>query len=421
METIRAHHVRRNMDIQFQPFIAITLPMGVRSDRNLIAVSCCLNINKYFQGLSQAPYDGFYAALIKLRDALNAESAHITIKGGKSTANMVRLLEVRGSDFPFLFSVPDQAHRLELKEYQDLKKSLWERIFPTAKRTNPQSRVPNPRVGSLVQMTAPNELPYLTDFISKIRSQNSQRTPRGLVRKLEVPDISDRLQRIREFGVATEKRALIEKLEFIAQHYSGELRKQLEDVLKAVNLQITSKGKPDPGTVEQMAEKLASTYQNVLNDYLADNYGVIDIDEVINNFSSLTNEPTLMRLMGLTRDFEITLPGEFVPKPGSPASFYLKVELNNSADILSLPTEIKGIWNNDRYAYLVAESGEPQFFDNSILKVRTPQPRSSLVWVSHLCTFDKIAKELKLKAIAEAKETNSGAIGEAWSAASTMA
>src|SRR5262249_20590673 len=85
-------------------------------------------------------------------------------------------------------------------------------------------------------------------------------------------------------------------------------------------------------------------------------------------------------------------------------------------DILVIPTKMKGIYKNGKFAYLVSEDltpNKPHFFENSVLKVQTDNHASpSNPWISHLYASDKIAHEMKLAANAELRSTNSGAIGE---------
>src|SRR5258708_4487370 len=88
---------KADMDLKAFPFIATTLPMGVRAHSANLAVSCCLSVNKYFSGLTSATnYDDFYRRLQNLRVALNSSTSQIIIAGGTTQISMSPLVRIQG-------------------------------------------------------------------------------------------------------------------------------------------------------------------------------------------------------------------------------------------------------------------------------------------------------------------------------------
>lgn len=421
------------MDIQGIPFIAMALPMGVRKPSKngetctgsgdtpigkggaFIAVSCCLNINKYFKGLtSETGYTDFYLRLRNLRMVLNHRDTRLTVSVGADQTSMTQVLQVAGRQIPFLCASGEQPEQLDLDDYEILREQLWNQIFPPDKKLNIDSRVPNPQVGTeIVQLASPRRLPKMEALLAELAARDK---PRGISAALPAddgPDIAETLKNIRRFGTSRNKSALIEKFLFIQQHADT------KTLGLDAAIQNIDKSKRDPKAhrlaIQQLAEQIANVSETTLRQYINRAEQSIDIDEVIHNFSGLSNEAALMRVMGLTRDFEIKLRDEFLPAEGSTQYFNLKIELHNTTDVLSLPTRIKGICRGGKYAYLVAEdlrADQPHFFEDSILKVETKPPSGSGSWISHLYTFDKVAHELKLQAMAESAENDSRALRE---------
>ena len=389
----------------------MALPMGVRANANRIGLSVCLNINNYFEGLSPdtPDYDHFYESLQKLRTVLNSRATSLTVSVGSTTSDLKPLQRIQGSDPPFRYSPGQIVRELSVSDYESLRVDLWDLIFPSRKKISDDSRVRVPQVGrDLVQMTSQENLPHLTRFVSIIAGERLPQTPR------EGSGVFTILQNIREFAHSSEKQAAVEKFKFIQRHDASKAER--DNLIQGANRARSTETGPDP-LVMKLVENLATTAGRALLNYLDPGYAIIDIDEVVHSFSALSNEPVLMRLMGLLRDCEIDLPAEFVPTANHDTFFFVKVEIASNTDTISIPTKIKGICSSDgkKYAYLVSEDAKPpqnQFFQNTILKVRTEQPTSGAPWLSHLYTFDKIAQDLKIKAIDDALINDSRAVGD---------
>ncbi len=403
------------MDLQVFPFIAMTLPAGVRAHGARLVVSCCLNINKYFAGLSTTKnYDEFYRRLQNIRTALNGAQSHILIGGGNTLVSMSPLVTFDGPDLPLRYFPGEQLENLHQSDYDRLSDQLWSLIFPV-KRVDNESTVPNPQVGSnIVQMT--EGLTYLNNFLVQKSPPDRPPIPRAAGSDA-TPPIDQLLRSIKDFARSTEKRAAVEWFLFANRH--GLSKQTTQELAALVQTANQASGKVEgPEPFASLAQRLAEHRDDILTNYLSADHETIDIDEVIHNFSTLSNEPAIMRLMGLARDFEIQLPPSFVPGPGAPTDFFLAIIPGQvpQTDILSIPTRMRGIFKDGKFAYLLGEDqspNKPHFFDNSILRVRTNNPAAPTnPWISHLYTSDKIAHEIKLAANADLLVNNSGAMGE---------
>lgn len=289
-----------------------------------------------------------------------------------------------------------------------LRKDLWKKAFPSCRNINPESRVPNPSVaGEVTQLISKETLPAVMGVMS---GANASAIMSGRANtNIDAPGISEKLKNMREFAVATAKRAKSDKLKFYEKYKTAGTERsysELNDKQLAVN---------NFAAVKQSAIEFADIHQKTIETYVDGTCTEIDIDDVIHSFSTLLNEPAIMRLMGLILDVEIDLPSEFIPNPGSPIYFYLKIEMDATKDIGSIPTKIKAICNNDKtkYAYLVAEdetANQPQFFENSILKAEAASNDGT--WKSDFCLYDKVAQEFRLQGIHDAKSNDSGVTGD---------
>lgn len=390
-------------DLEKYKFFGTVLPNGIHSNNsNEVIISVCLNINKYCEDFStdrtpdeiQTRYNNFYNKLQGLKNYLHElKDFKIQIK----TTSESFEVPCYGSDNPFEYFCNESDWQKKKPEFQKIRESLWTQIFPILFSTNERYQVngesnlsPND-VKQINPLLDKEDLLYLNSF--SIFNKNTEAYVIGLKNdndgKMPEHKIKRLLSKINEFGQTSEKIALQQKIKFISQNTDKEDYKKKVDNLISTLFKADLKEKPI--SIEE--KKKAMSYILSIESDATKNYLTkskkIDIDEVINSFNAISNEPALMRLMGLIKDFKITLPeikerqiniGAIIPK-STTEDF-----LGNY--IFSLPTEISILRKNNKVAYLVVNRRDDNkvYFENSILKGET----------SKLISFDEVSKTIQL-------------------------
>lgn len=379
-------------------FIGIILPYGIRSnDPSKLVVSLCLNINRYFAGFKAEDngnsYDAFYYRLRRLRDLLFNDQSEIKITAYERVPTEGISFNIKVDGKPFEFLNNDMPDPLSLLDYIKLRKDLWSRIFPE-KILNKASRVKDADPGKITNLFDEQNL-RMTNWLFSTRS--GIRTGEDAIRAqilndLNASPLTEKLSQIREAAQINKKEAQIERFAFIEKYYPETWAKLSSFETEAIKNQNAT-GRQQ---VSSNSRDIINIFNNAVSNYI--NGREMDIEEILHSFNALSNEPVLMRLMGLIRDVEIELPRQFVPSPDK--SFRLKFEIANQGiwrdengnplnildDFLFFPTKIKAISRRnkegkEKFAYLVEES--TNFYSDSILKAEN----------SYLIEFDKMAQE----------------------------
>ncbi|MDQ2719937.1 MAG: hypothetical protein M3Z26_09305 [Bacteroidota bacterium] len=373
-------------------FIGMILPGGIpgNTPREVI-FSVCFNINKYCSDFEtenangtpmdvnsiQTNYDKFYKALKELRYFFNSPEKV------KFKINSAVPKKITHSSNPFEF-YNNTEEPLNDDEYKQIKKDLWNQIFPSKQLRN-SSRINKVNIGSPALLIPPNSAE-----VKLMNSSVDANEFRNLILSADFNEqdiaLNKKLSAINEFGKQNETLAKVEKIKFltdISKKMGGENDKSVNDNYKKAMSFFSDKKEID----SEVFNKNISDIDILLNisDKITDAYIAgesIDIDEVINNFNAISNEPVLLRLMGLVKDFKITLNDNFDIEKNS--SFFIEIN-NESDDIKFMPTPVvftKYVINSsNKYAFLIKHADTSHFAD-SILKSKG----------SSLISYDQVAK-----------------------------
>lgn len=353
------------------PFLGMILPNGLTSiatnGDHVLSVSVCFFINKFFAGFDtagktvqaiEAQYQQFYDRVHLINKLLYTKSTSLTI-----TASF-------GSDpNPVVFTpLPDETG----KELRDL---LWDALFPSTyntvtasgqtvaaqKEVDASSRVKAVDPGQISNLfDEPRLLFSNTAFLKVLEAIPSDR---GLLLTQLLNDfdpfgkdhpLAQQLEKFVEHSKANSKLALLDLYSFIAR-YNPEALTVLDNIQTAERINRTE------------ATQAVGILQDTRKLYVSNLQSKIDVDEIIHSFSALSNEPALMRIAGLVRDFNITLPKRLLNR--FPINFKLSFSVANptwplvppqtgavsniQTDILIRPTSIRGVEHAGMFAYLV--------------------------------------------------------------------
>jgi hypothetical protein len=379
-------------------FIGTVLPNGIPSSKpNEVIFSICLNINKYCGDFStdgtseevQARYNNFYNGLQQIKTYLSQfKNFDFEIKT-PSKPNPITVSGI-GSDNPFEYFCNESDFVKGKPDLEKIKTDLWNQIFPSVNKANKSIQINNASKLSFTEikeinslLDEKNDLLHINSFAinNKTNQENILEIKRKLDGKFPEPKIKELLNSINEFGQISERIAFQEKVNFLTQNIDN---KEFEKKIKSTISTLFAEDFKERSISEE-EKKLAISFLLDIKNEATEKYlksQKIDIDEVVNSFNAITNEPALMRLMGLVKDFKIDL------KDIDSDTFSIS-PLGLSSDIFSLPTEIVIIKNKakTKSAYLVkSNSNCEKYFTKSVLKGNSSSLRS----------FDVVSKTLQL-------------------------
>ncbi len=409
---------------QQNKFLGFVLPNGIIEGQTNdtikegidISVSVCYYINKEYEGLdSDHPkYTDFYNALQGLKEekaiSFMLDNAPIGIEANDKS--------------PFSF-LGNEINDFDIIQHKSLKDILWEAIFPLRNnsiKVNPESKISRNAIGKINNLFGENNgsLYHLNSFLTpefrlhdnafiniETKRKNSDLT------QLEASDI---LTKANEFGLSQMKISYANNLAFLksTSHGKAFIKSWSKDIEAVNRALIAPKGKEVSITamLTKYYTELLDLKKESIKSYLIENS--IDIDEVINNYTSASHEVSLMRLMGLIQDFKIKIPKAKIDTGFFNLSF--KISGNDiSEDVLEAVTKINIVKQGNKYAFLVADSQIPNatdskkstYYNNSILR-RIPivDDVERNDYASKLIRVDKMAIENKLKE--RSKKINNG-------------
>lgn len=423
--------------------LAYILPNGIVPGQNLntikteglkLSVSICYYINKKYVGLDADKqndpdhnYAKFYEDLRKLQTAPT-----VTINNVAQAIDKIQAYPFKAFDN----QVPDK----DSIKYTDIKALLWDAIFPDEITNNEGLKVKvSLNAKSSIKNFEVGKISNLNDHfhhLNRLESFDKSYTHEG---NNEKPHASSVLQKIQDYGVALTRTAYAENIAFLkstphGKKFSADWLAKIENYhaeanyIKAKKAQssITAQEEKDVKVrTTALVENLSGFYKELLSakEAMVTSYsksGVIDIDEIRNSFAAITNETSLMRLMGLIQDYTITL--KVFDGNQWLYEHDLNFVINSYANKFVLPVaaKLKLVEQDGKLALLIKDSvvnvevkdnsappkniiAPATFYNNSILR------RSIIIdgkeGLSKLIRVDKMALETKYKVLQD-KENN---------------
>jgi hypothetical protein len=381
-------------DIKQYKFVGMVLPNGIPStSSNEVIFSVCLNINKYCENFStdgspaeiQERYDNFYIGLQQIKNYLNKlNEFDFEIKIPSSPTPITR--KGKGSTNPFEFFCNESDFIKDIDDLNEIKEDLWGHIFPTLNKSKNSIKVNNVsklsfhEISEIHSLLHDDDLLHVNSFAldNEINKKNIL-DQKANDEKIDEPKIKQLLNSIQDYGQISERIAYQEKVNFLTQNID---KNSFAQKLKTTIETLFTEDFREKSISKEEKKKSLSFLWEIQNE-ATKNYlesTKMDIDEVVNNFTAITNEPALMRLMGLTKDFKIDL------KDLDVDTFSIS-PLGLDSDIFSLPTEIIVVKNKNKSkkAYLVKSNNE-KYFNKSVLKGASSSLRS----------FDLVSKTTQL-------------------------
>lgn len=371
-------------------FIGTVLPNGIAAnDSKEIIISVCLDINTFCEEFLtdnaediSTNYNNFYKALQNLKTFLSGMKEfnfHIE--------ELAQSVPGEGAQNPFDHFCNEASQGKSPQDYEMIRNTLWAQIFPfyatranmekmekTEKIVTPSSRTSNEKVKAIKMLFDEDDFAdKLIDSFSLENGDHREKVQLILKHVKDVPVFksTEIWKRIDSAAKVRENLAMTEKIEFIKRNPSN-TRVDAKSEYERQFGRLMKSGVPDnsaPGPGERALDKQALVQQlqyerNAVTYYL-DSPG-IDIDEIINSFNALSNEPAIMRLMGLIRDYRVVLPSTL------PETFTIR-PMSLGEKMLGLPTKISVIKRSvnglDKFAYVVCSNNSSEtYFENSILK-----------------------------------------------------
>lgn len=367
-------------------FLGLTAPgTGVYQDTNgLTAVfTICININKLCDDLATEDQNGkpytaqeiatrckrFYDALIAQKKELYAIpdlALQVALPGASPIFSVA---PTQAAKAPFQFFQEGYADIDAKTDLDSIKNQLWQELLlenKTINRFDIDSGVRDQSVKEVDPLLASDDIQYFKDF--KVDNNDHK----AKISTAEPALLNKKLGKIKQMGGYNIEIAKREQLRFIKTYNNSAVQK-----LK--NLTATSIGTLKTDEFSKLITKLHS---DALKAYLTSDS--LKIEELINNFNIVCKDPAVMRLMGLARDFRVTIPSNLVPTDGKDTRFLIKPLFKTPSKLVHFPaTAIKGIYRFRKYAFLAdTNSHTEKYYTNSILKSQNAE----------IIRFDKVGK-----------------------------
>lgn len=386
-------------------FIAFALPNGIVPKQQAtngdidILVSICLFINKEYVGLDPdyPKYDDFYKALLKLK---TFQLPALMLAGKKAVQTTVFLPDNELTD--------DDASDAETfaRNAKDIKDDLWDIIFPA---------LPVPAASISVSPKTPQIVSLFgaqNQHLAVFNQLGIRNAPSKIVNdspEKPIVDANEILKQSFELGMGHMQLAFERQIKVLQVSKVGE---KFVDCWKMkfneINENIGKTGfAPDSVRKDlgNFTQELMALRANQLQDYLK---SAIDIDEVINNYNMLSQEPALMRLMGLIQDIQVRIPASTIAQGKFSFTFNFSADPALDADIQTVKTNLKVVKKNNKMAFLVEETEveisednkicKAVFYDKSILANTAQLNGQASRNVCAITRGDKLAIANKLKA-----------------------
>lgn len=398
-------------------FIGFVLPNGIVDGQTIdsinndggiyISVSVCYYINKEYEGFDpdKPRYNDFYATLQKLK---NPNSFLFTVDG-----TPLNKPGIAATPFALLENELIVSELIDKTGHDNIKNTLWEAIFPMNKSINMEGNAISPNTGKINSLFGESyqSLHHLNSFMGEdfsISGDNSTLISKKQADKDLLIESSEILNKANEFGVSQMKISYANNLAFLkstpkGKAFIGKWGKTFEE-LNQNSIKSDSEQKNFVTTLTSYYTDLIEFKKEAVESYIESTN--IDIDEIINNYTAVSHETSLMRLMGLIQDCKIFIPKSVYEK----INFKLGFKISNydtSNDILELPTQINVLKKENKLAFLVSDSQIPNssdsskkstYYKNSILKqVPFVDGANRPEFGSKLIRVDKMAIENKLK------------------------
>lgn len=364
------------------PFTCIVLPNGIHFDsennKNYLIFSVCLNINKYY--FTDNPvdnnikYNDFFELLKKLKEFFE-NTITFNIKYQEN------LFSCQGfsSEYPLKYFHNELPYNGT--DFVSLRNLLWDKLFflntnSTAAelKINQESNIALSNLDLKIDpLLSENDKKILFKYNVFSDHIDNETRPSDDLKDLE---IKKTLKKINEYGSISNKIADKQKIDFIRSNSSDETLKNLKNL-----------GNNRNEAKDNDLNSLLQIKKEAIKNYLAGTK--IDIDEIFHSFNAISNEPVLMRIMGLIKDFKIELPPELSILTNG--EFTIDAPILNQS-FLSIPTEITILSKFNKLAYLVKKSKNyEKYFENSIL----------IPYSDNLVTYDQVNKVTQLYNISE--------------------
>lgn len=398
-------------------FIAFALPNGIAPKQQAtngdidILVSICLFINKEYVGLDpdDPKYDDFYAALRKLK-TFQLPALMVADKKAEQTTAFLPDNELTADDASDAETFARKAN--------NIKDDLWDIIFPA---------LPVPASSISVSPTTPQIVSLFGDQNQHLAAFNQLGIRNGALKLVndlpEKPmlDANEILKQSFELGMGHIQLAFERQIKVLQASKVG---KKFVDYWKPkfndINENIYKTGfAPDLASKDlvNFTQELMALRAHQLEDYLM---SAIDIDEVINNYNMLSQEPALMRLMGLIQDVQVRIPAFAIAQEKFSLTLNFPADTALDADIQTVKTNLTVVKKNNKMAFLLEETKvkvsednkiyEAVFYDKSILantarlNDQAVQDVCAIIRCDKLAISNKVmAREEKLAADGEVK------------------
>ncbi|MEM9894926.1 MAG: hypothetical protein AAF789_01035 [Bacteroidota bacterium] len=397
-------------------FLGFVLPNGVAEKSNATLsnlefnISVCFFVNKAYDGLdpdNQASggahtYNTFYKALQKLKK-VDASKFTFLIDdvAVESSVNKESPLACFGSN------------QASFADFDNIKKTLWKSIFPAQIRTisgdesvqiQPDSRLDDPPVKKIESLYGRNQenLTHINKLLRKERGEAE------VVGRTET-DVSETLRKIHDFGVDKLASEVEEQKMFVRRHAKTQitsLKKEIEPFKDLSRQEFTD------GDAKKKVEELKKIYESLIGlnnaamrKYLED--PVIDIDEIITSYSTLSSEPILMRLMGLFQDLTIPISEDKIPNGDGESFFKLGFKIADGDDICPVSTRIKVKRINGKVAFLMDDTkveDDMTYYENSILLNKPLQGEDRMGEMMTIVRGDNVSMNYRAGDVNEAAE-----------------
>ncbi len=328
-------------DIQSN-FLGKIVPNGfnVEGKMHKVCFSLCLSINPDCTLLADpAHYNDFYTSVLALKNISFNAVPSVKINGGidATVKNFSR------SDRPLNLYKQNLVDS-PITDWSSLKNELWQAIFPELP-VNKTEKYRRKIIGnavenfydSLAHVAALRKSLKNGDVVFAQKTKNEQKS-----------FIRDQILSLKKINTPSPHFDLLNKVHRNFDNYQKNAKIKFFELAKKY---------AEKGAMKQWPESERLSVDRVYNTYV--NCGEIDIDEIVNSFSTIATDPVLGRIFGFIIDFEFNWDPQV-------SILSTSISLPASWSIYTFTTNICTVNIDNKYAYL-AQVGSSSFFEHSVL------------------------------------------------------